>query len=270
MRIKIFKWNTLCIYIVCAFLSGNAGGQTPPDDHGSSFGTATPIRLGDSISGELSIGDRDYFRIDIATPVDVRIFTEGTIDTTGRLYGLYDGWFTSLAFDHNSGNDDNFLIRGPLYVDTYYIVVRGFRGLSVGAYTLTVQTDTSVVTDIHSDTTATATPISLDAIRISGELHSGDVDYFRIEVASQVYVRIFTEGTIDTTGRLYDGSLTLLAFNDNLEIPLLGIFRQFSDSRASRSRNILYCGTWFFCIFSRSIYAYNSNGKLQPFYLSGF
>ena len=208
----MFKWNTLCIYIVCAFLSGNAGGQMPPDESNDSFDTATTIKLGVPISGTLGIGDTDYFRINVASTVDVSIFTESTIDTIGWLS---DGSRTFLTFDDDSGNDDNFLIRGRLYVDTYYITVRSFRGLSVGAYTLTVQTDT--ITDIHSDTTATATPISLGD-SINGELHSGDVDYFRIEVTSTVDVSIFTEGTIDTIGWLSDGSFPFLAFDDDAGI----------------------------------------------------
>ena len=103
-------------------------------------------------------GDIDYFRINIASTVDVSIFTSGNVDTVGRLF---DSSFARLTRDDESGSGRNFLIRGPLYPGTYYIAVHGSFIFSVVAYTLTVQTDTSVVTDIHSDTTATATPISL-------------------------------------------------------------------------------------------------------------
>ena len=186
------------------------------------FATATTITLDVPISGELHSGDDlDYFRIEIASTVDVSIFTVSSLDTVGRLY---DSSLTFLAGDGSSGNDDNFLIHGRLYVDTYYIVVRGpgFGEPSVGPYTLIVQTDT--ITDIHSDTTATATMISLGD-SINGELHVDDVDYFRIEVASTVDVNISTESSLDTTGRLYDGLFTLLAFNDNVTfLRLLEIF----------------------------------------------
>ena len=152
--------------------------------------------------------DTDVFRIRITRQVDVRIFTEGTIDTTGRLY---DRLLILRASDDQSGSGDNFLILYLINPGTYYIAVRGFLGIPVGAYTLTVQTNT---TDIHGDTAADATPISLDA-PINGELHSGDVDFFRINVASRTDVSIFTSGNADTVGEVYDGSLTLLAFDDD-------------------------------------------------------
>ena len=202
MRSKIFKWNTLCIYIVCVFLSGNAGGI------GDSFATATPIGLGNTISAELHLNDIDIFRINIASTVDVSIFTSGNVDTEGRLF---DSSFTMLTRNSRAGSGNNFLIRGRLSPDTYYIRVSSFSRSSVGAYKLTVQTDT--ITDIHSDTTATATIISLGD-SINGELHSGDVDYFRINIASTVDVSIFTEGTVNTRGRLYDNLFTLLAFDE--------------------------------------------------------
>ena len=243
MRIKIFKWNTLCIYIVCAFLSGNVSGQTLPDDHSDTATDATPIRLDVPISGQLHRDDIDVFRIEIASTVDVSIFTDSTIDTTGRLY---DGSLTFLTFDDDSGNDDNFLIRGRLYPDTYYIRVRGFRGFLVGAYTLTVQTDT--ITDIHSDTTADATPISLDA-PINGELHSGDVDFFRINVASRTDVSIFTEGTVNTRGRLYDGSLTPLVFDDDS-----GTFRNFRILERLDPETTYYIAVRGFSAFSVGAY----------------
>ena len=209
-----------------------------------SFATATPIRLDVPINGEIhSDDDVDYFRIEIASTVDVNIFTEGTIDTLG---GLYDGSLTFLTFNHNSGNDNNFLIRGPLYVDTYYIRVDGFPPF--GAYTLIVQTDTSVVTDIHGDTTATATPISLDAPK-TGELHLDDVDYFRIEVTTPVDVSIFTEGRIDTAGRLYDSLFTLLAFDDNP-----GLFRNFQILDRLEAETTYYIAVSGFSAFSVGAY----------------
>ena len=69
----------------------------------------------------------------------MRIFTEGTIDTTGRLY---DSLFTLLVFDDDSGASRNFQILERLDPETtYYIGVRGFSAFSVGTYTLTIQTE---------------------------------------------------------------------------------------------------------------------------------
>ena len=79
----------------------------------------------------------DYFRINVASQVDVSIFTESTIDTTGQLY---DSLFTLLVFDDDSGDSRNFRILERLETETtYYIAVRGFSAFSVGVYTLTVQ-----------------------------------------------------------------------------------------------------------------------------------
>ena len=246
VRSKTFKWNTLCIYIVCAFLSGNVSGQMPSDDHGGTFATATTITLDFPISGQLHEGDTDFFRINIASTVDVSIFTNrtsGDVYTEGRLY---DGSLTLLTNNRNVSGGDNFLIRGRLYPDTYYIRVRNFFIFDAGAYTLTVQTDT--ITDIHGDTTATATPISLGD-SINGELHSGDVDYFRISVASTVDVSIFTEGTIDTTGQLYDSLFTPLVFDNDS-----GTFRNFRILERLETETTYYIAVRGFSAFSVGAY----------------
>ena len=79
----------------------------------------------------------DYFRINVASQVDVSIFTSGNVNTEG---GVYDGSLTLLAFDDQSGSGNNFRILERLDPGTtYYIAVRGFSASSVGPYTLTVQ-----------------------------------------------------------------------------------------------------------------------------------
>ena len=207
----MFKWNTLCIYIVCVFLSGNVSGQTPPDDHGNTFADATPIDLDTSITGTLSGSDVDYFMLDVRNTVDVSIFTEGNIDTLGELF---DSSFFSIALHNDeSASNANFLIRDRLHPSIYYIVVSDFLKLTEDReYTLTVQTDD--LTDIHGDTFTDAAMISLDT-SITAVLHGGDVDYFALDVMSTVDVSIFTEGDINIRGILYDSSLTLIARNDD-------------------------------------------------------
>ena len=56
-------------------VSEGGSGGTPLDD-GDSPSTATPVAVGESIEGELSAGDIDYFRV--------------TVTSAGRLTGLDD------------------------------------------------------------------------------------------------------------------------------------------------------------------------------------
>ena len=65
------------------------GAQTA-DDHGSTFGSATPLLLGSSIDGRIDPGnDVDVFRLDLSGrtgTTDVWIYTTGEFDTWGELY----------------------------------------------------------------------------------------------------------------------------------------------------------------------------------------
>ena len=69
--------------------------------------------------------------------------------------------------------------------------------------------------DDYGDTRAEATLLPLDG-SLNGVIETGaDIDYFRVEVSEPGILAIWTTGTLDTIGRLQDGSGTVLASEDD-------------------------------------------------------
>ena len=98
--------------------------------------TVTPLPLNTSVSETIDpAGDVDYFSLEIDTQTNVNIFTTDNLDTMGTLY---DGTYTRLQFDNNSGRGDNFLISDRLDSGTYYIRVESPASRSTGNYVLYV------------------------------------------------------------------------------------------------------------------------------------
>ena len=91
------------------------------DDHGDTPSTATPVVLGEVVTGEIDpYFDEDYFRLEIEAAANVDIFTTGGRNTDGRLLD-HNG--TGLARDNTEGESANFLIRRHLVPGVYYVVV---------------------------------------------------------------------------------------------------------------------------------------------------
>ena len=111
---------------------------------------------------------------------------------------------TELTSDDQSGTNDNFLIRRLLERGTYYIEVSG-SGTETGNYDLRVDTVGDDVLTDHGDTRETATTLTLTVdTSVSGRIDpADDVDYFRIDISTSIFVDIFTIGDdLDTIGRL--------------------------------------------------------------------
>ena len=111
-----------------------------PDDHGDWPADATPVAVPSATAGDLeTVGDRDYFRVEIAETTTLTIETTGDTDTFGTLFDG-DG-ATSLGTDDDGGAQRNFRIERNLTAGTYYVQVRGFSAKTTGPYTLNVDGD---------------------------------------------------------------------------------------------------------------------------------
>ena len=130
-------------------------------DHGNNRASATGVAIPSITAGRLTIGDRDYFRINVGQAGSLRLQTTGATDTWGTLYGS-DG--SKITEDDDSGSSKNFLIfRGSVDIGTYYLEVRGWGQTSTfGPYSLRVSGDArSTVTQLPVASTPTA---SINAI----------------------------------------------------------------------------------------------------------
>ena len=178
------------------------------DDHSCARGQETVLAVGDSVGGVLTAGDEDCFAVRVASgPGGLRIaaYTEGGTDTRGALY---DANYGQLAANDDDGEGTNFLIsRAVTTAGTYYVNVRGFNNVTAGPYVLKV--------DDRGGSRATATVVAVGD-SVAGRLGTqGNLDYFRVDVASSSTLHVSTSGPTDTYGRLFDASGSLLAANDD-------------------------------------------------------
>ena len=110
----------------------NVGGDT----HGNDWASATVVAIPSTTGGELSPGDKDYFRIDIAQAGSLTLRTTGRVDTYGALYRSYGAL---IAAESNVGTNINFIISvASLDAGSYYLEVRGNHPTSQGGYELEV------------------------------------------------------------------------------------------------------------------------------------
>ena len=196
---------------------GSVTAQTT-DDHGNSLSDATNLRLGSSIAGRIDPGnDRDVFKLDLSGEsgnTRVWIYTTGSLDTLGGLYES-DGAQIVVDDDTTAGDrivDTNFDIPGTLAPGVYYVSVRSADGTTTGDYTLHAKIDD------HGNSFSTATTLRLDS-PIAGHIEPGnDRDVFKLDLSGEsgnTHVSIYTTGTLDTQGWLYDSNDDLLISNDD-------------------------------------------------------
>ena len=109
------------------------------DDAGSPE-TAIPVAVGESIKGELSAGDNDYFRVTVTSKGLLTARTTGSTDTYGFIE---DSSGDILNRNDDGGEGSNFHVSAIVGPGTYYIRVRSNSdgvGASpdTGPYTLTL------------------------------------------------------------------------------------------------------------------------------------
>ncbi len=105
------------------------------DDHSNRCHGATVLRQNDSLPGDIDrAGDKDSFSIWIpgSSPVNVRLYTEGHIDTLGRLF---DSRCREVRRDDDSGHSYNFAMGVQLHPGQYFVSVEHYnRHRAHGSY----------------------------------------------------------------------------------------------------------------------------------------
>ncbi len=177
-------------------------------DHGDRPSDATVITTTSDTPGEVTIGDRDWFRVAVDQPGRLTVYTSGSTDTVGRLENARGN---QLAYDNDGGTGSNFRIEYDVFAGTYYVEVLGRYGAStVGSYTLHVRFTPAPTVDDHGERPSDATIVTTTS-DTSGELTAGDEDWFRIVVDRPGRLTVYSSGSTDTVGRLRDSRQTLLA-----------------------------------------------------------
>jgi hypothetical protein len=103
------------------------------DDHGNSMATATDFATNSRIKGNLDAeGDEDWFRIRLGSSGELKLQTEGSTDTFGRLMNSR-GKVIAYSDDSEGGN---FAITHNVNAGTYFVSVSHFENTKTGAYEL--------------------------------------------------------------------------------------------------------------------------------------
>ena len=113
---------------------GASGGGDLTDDHSNTRAEATFLPLGNSLAGQIEIGnDIDFFRIEASGPGVIKAYTTGSLDTVGYLQNSSG---SILAYnDDQAEKNYNFSIQHSVTAGTYYIRVSSYE-TNTGSYTL--------------------------------------------------------------------------------------------------------------------------------------
>ena len=198
-----FAWRTLLLasafFLVLVFNADHVRGQTPPDDHADNPFLGTFVPLGSSVDGRIDPStDIDFFVFDLSDqpgPTDVWIYATGDLDSIG---GLFDSNLDLLWVNDDSRVDGRFRafqIRAILEPDYYVVLVRSWRSLSVGDYTLHIE---PVVNP--SDSSDTPTQLEL-SVPIPGRFDARrETHHFRFDITEQTNVFMRAETPIIRDG----------------------------------------------------------------------
>ena len=175
----------------------------PADDHGDIPSEATTLTLGGAVSGEIEVkDDEDFFRVEVPESGVLTVYTTGSLDTVGELFG---GDGSSLVTNDEDGTQRNFSIEYDAIPGTYYVKVSS-NLKQVGSYTINAEIEIE-----HSDTPANATPIDVGQ-GFSGRMDSAtDVDYFRLLIDAPGRLTVGTTGDANPNIAVFDA--------DGIEIP---------------------------------------------------
>ena len=177
------------------------------DDHGDTYLSSTRLSYGVTTAGELGAGDTDVFRIDLQGRADVEVRGSGQLDTVGALL---DSEGNVIGEDDDSGPGFNFRFLETLDGGVYYVRVSSDVG-DTGEHKITAYI---VREDDVGDTSGNSTVLPL-GVRSTARIEPAtDRDVFRVEVAEEGQLRVWTEGPTNTMGELRDDTDTVIESAD--------------------------------------------------------
>ena len=197
-------------YVEVASENSRSGSYTlrvtqPFPDPACSLASISSIPYGSSGLGLSSSQDRDCFSFTLSAGRTVNMSTAGSTDTVGRLYTSTG---TLLETNSNDGSGSNFEISRDLSAGTYYVEVASENSGS-GSYTLRV---TQPFPDPACSLTSISIPYAITSHNLS---HAGDRDCFSFTLSTSRNITMSTASSIDTVGRLYNSTGTLLETDFN-------------------------------------------------------
>ena len=132
VRVEAYSRNVTGSYTLHTEFSAST--ESTGDDHGNDIRSATNLALGGQQSGRIDpVGDKDYFRIQVAQSGTLTVHTTGGTDTFGRLFNSSG---TRLTTNDDGGASTNFRIEREVDAGTYYAEVTEYADNATGSYTV--------------------------------------------------------------------------------------------------------------------------------------
>ena len=225
-------------------------GTDSGSDCSNDISTAIDLPLSAWMSGGIYCPGSEMwysFTASVSNAAEYSIYTTGSLDTVGYLYDSNGDYIT----ENDDNNGVNFGITSELtYGATYYICVKAY-GSNTGDFSLRVDytTESSSGNDSSGDgfndmSTAIELPLST---YVSGSVDCPCAETwysFTASVSNASQYTVYTSGSLDTVGRLYDANGDLLDSNDDSG----------GDLNFSITRELTYGATYYVCVT-----AYGSN-----------
>ena len=186
-------------YVRVTSLPGETAGSytfhtTATTTAGLSFETATTVSPGTPIYTRVAnASDDNYFTFTVAEQTPVWMRSAMPVDMVATLYDS-DRRTVAENDDGFLGYDKAFSMAPVLDPGTYYLKVERYRNRSAEGYIL--QVDAS---EGPGNTTATALPMSVNALNLGRITSTSDRDYFRLDVDPATFVMFFGRGAEPAT-----------------------------------------------------------------------
>jgi serralysin len=209
---------------------GQAGGgvTSAPDLVPGTIGSSATVAVGGSVNVSIdTLGDRDWYRVELTAGVTYTIQTSSNAGATDAYLNLRDATgATILAFDDDGGDGVNSVINfTAATTGTYFIDAGTYNNDTTGTYNLFVAAAVPLGDSVTGSTATTATLAV--AGTVNGNIDSsGDRDYYAITLtAGETYIFRTSSttpltgdapaGALDTVLTLRDAAGTQLATNDD-------------------------------------------------------
>ena len=205
------------LLVLCFILNAGESLAQTSDDHGNTLSSATSLTLGTAVDGVIDpADDRDFFTFEVPDTVesiDVWVYTQGSIEDTAG--GIFDPTGTVITTNDDnplSATTSHFYMGASLTPGTYYVIVIG-NGEDTGSYSLHTRTG-----EDHGDTREESSSLDVGST-VEGMIGSAtDSDLFKVELSSRADIVMYTSGSADTIGVLYDYRGVELTDNDDSSI----------------------------------------------------
>lgn len=197
------------------------GGDSGSDcDNSNTMQSAYYLPLSSWVNGCICCpGTEIWYRFTAgaSNAAEYTIYTSGSLDTMGYLYNSNGAL---IASNDDGGGNLNFSITEQLtYGATYYVKVKAY-GSNTGEYNVRVNytTQSSSGGSSNSDCSndqASAIQLTLNSWRSDEICCPGAEMWYKFTPSTTAYYTVYTAGSLDTVGRIYDANSNQIGNDDD-------------------------------------------------------